>query len=150
MSKIKVVVIIILGALFVGSYFFYEQWRKEEIIPRREKIITLNLEKVERPIYIKAKNWGLLGQHEEVVLSMSNTNVSNKENDYIFYSNEVYYKTDGIKTITIFAPESSISEPLNKFTTPVVKIKGLKNSSEMRDYAINFQEYGLKKIAFDD
>jgi hypothetical protein len=142
----KLGLIFIIGTLIVVSSLFYGQWRKEELIPAKEKIITLNLEKVERPIYLKAKNWGLLGQHEEVVLSMSNANVSNKENDYIFYSNEVYYKTDGIKTITIFAPESSISEPLNKFTNPIVKINGLKNSSEIRDYAINFKEYGLKKI----
>ena len=146
----KVLVIFILVVLIVGSYLYYRQWRNEGLMPTREKIITITLDRVERPIYIKAKNWGIAGNHEEIVLSMSSANISNKESDYIFYSNEVYYKTDSIQVITIFAPESSISEPLNKFTNPVVKINGLKNADEIKDYALNYQKYGLKKIAFND
>ena len=142
MSKMKLVVIFIIGALIVVSYLFFRQWRNEEFLPtREEKKITLNLEKVEKPILFKVRNWGIAGNHEEIVLSMSNAKGSDKENDYIFYTNEVYYKTDSIKTITIFAPESSISEPSNKFTMPIVIIHGLKNADEIKDYSQNFQVY---------
>lgn len=148
MSKIKVLLMFIFVALIVGSYLYYQRWGKEDLMPAREKIITITLDRVEIPIYIKAKNWGIAGNHEEIVLSMSNANISNIESDYIFYSNEVYYKTDNVQVITIFAPESSISEPLNRFTNPEVKIIGLKNYDEIKDYALNYQKYGLKKIAF--
>ena len=50
--------------------------------------------------------------------------------------------------ITFFAPESSISEPLIKFTNPLVIINKLKNADEIKDYVQNYQKYGLKRITF--
>ena len=117
-------------------------------MPSNENIIALNLEKVGKPIYIKARNWGVAGNHEEIVLSMSNKNIPNKDSDYIFYSNDVFYKTDSIQTITFFVPESSISEPLIKFANPLVIINKLKNADEIKDYVQNYQKYGLKRITF--
>ena len=147
MSRIKTFIILIIVFLIIGGYLYYK-WGKESFMPSNEHIIALNLEKVGKPIYIKARNWGVAGNHEEIVLSMSNKNISNKDSDYIFYSNDVFYKTDSIQTITFFVPESSISEPLIKFTNPLVIINKLKNADEIEDYVQNYQKYGLKRITF--
>lgn len=117
-------------------------------MPTRENIITIKLEQVEKPIYIKAKNWGIAGNHEEIVLSASDTNITNKENDYVFYTNEVYYKTDKKQSITLYAPESLISEPKNKLPNVTVSLVGLKNADEIKDYSLNYKKYGLEKITF--
>lgn len=146
MSKTKKMIFAIIALLLVLVVWYYNHWRNEDFMPPNEKIITVNFENTDKKVFIKAKTWGVAGNHEEIVLSLSNANISNKESDYIFYSNEVYYKTDSIQTITIFAPESSISEPLNKFTNTTVKINGLKNADEIKDYALNYQKYGLKKV----
>jgi hypothetical protein len=62
------------------------------LIPVKEILITVDLAEIDKPLYIKAKNWGITGNHEEIVLSFSSVNITNKERDYIFYTNEVYYK----------------------------------------------------------
>ena len=68
----------------------------------------------------------------------------------IFYMSEVYYKTES-NNITLYAPESSISEPINRFSSITVNVKGLKSTEEMKDYEANYIKYGLKKISvYDD
>lgn len=91
MSRIKTFIILIIVFLIIGGYLYYK-WGKESFMPSNENIIALNLEKVGKPIYIKARNWGVAGNHEEIVLSMSNKNIPNKDSDYIFYSNDVFIR----------------------------------------------------------
>lgn len=73
----KRLLLLVLVALIAGGYLYYPQWRKEEFLPAKENMITVNLEQVVRPVYIKAKNWGITGNKEGIVLSLSNTKVSN-------------------------------------------------------------------------
>lgn len=148
MSKVKIILLLVSGILVVCSCLYYRQWRKEEFISAKENMIIVNLEQVDKPVYIKAKNWGIAGNHEEIVLSLSNAKVANKENDYIFYTNEIYYKTDNKQTITVYAPESLISEPQNKLPNVTVELVGLKNADEIKDYALNYKKYGLEKVTF--
>jgi len=70
MSRIKTFIILIIVFLIIGGYLYYK-WGKESFMPSNENIIALNLEKVGKPIYIKARNWGVAGKHEENVFSMS-------------------------------------------------------------------------------
>lgn len=147
MRKMKILLLLVLVALIAGGYLYYRQWRKEEFLPAKENMITVNLEQVDRPVYIKAKIWGIAGNNEVIVLSLSNAKVANKESDYIFYTNEVYYKTDKKRTITVYAPESLISEPQNKLQSVIVDIVGLKNANEIKDYSLNYKKYGLSKVS---
>ncbi len=148
MSKVKIIVLLILVILSVVIYFYCSQIRKEVLIPVKEILITVDLAEIDKPLYIKAKNWGITGNHEEIVLSFSSVNITNKERDYIFYTNEVYYKTDKKQTITVYAPESLISEPQNKPLNVKVILVGLKNSNEIKDYSLNYKKYGLEKVTF--
>ena len=118
MSRIKTFIILIIVFLIIGGYLYYK-WGKESFMPSNENIIALNLEKVGKPIYIKARNWGVAGKHAEIVLSLSKKNIFNKDRDYIFYSNEVFYKTDNIHKITFFSSGSATSEPMIKFIIPL-------------------------------
>ncbi len=102
-------------------------------------------------IYVSARHWGLAGNHEEIILSSDPINKEHKsyspENDYIFYSSEIYYKKEGEDKLMIYVNQSSVSEP-ESFNSPVVIIiKNLKTSDELKDYEKNYQEYGLTKIS---
>lgn len=118
-------------------------------MPAKENAVIINLESTDNTVYLRTKVWGISGNHEEIVLSESNNPISNKTVDYIFYTSDVYYKAEG-NTITIYAPESSISEPIKKFSSVTVKVKGLKSIEEMKDYETNFKKYGLVKISIYD
>jgi hypothetical protein len=135
-----------IGIAIVVIYGCIHKWKENEVLPSDESVTTIHLEKIDVPVYLKSKKWGISGNHEEIVLSMSNRNVSNKELDYIFYTDEIYYKTDNLQTITIYAPESLISVPLKKSPNVVVIINGLKNADQINDISLNYKKYGLKKV----
>lgn len=147
MSKWKKMFFGILALVVAGAVWYYYRWRKEDFMPSKENVITINLGNTNKPVFLRAKIWGISGNHEEIVLSESNKLVTDKAIDYVFYTSDVYYKAEDNGTITLYAPESSISEPVNKFSNLVVKVKGLKSADEMKDYEINYQKYGLKKIS---
>lgn len=99
-------------------------------------------------LYLSASSWGLAGNNEEIVLSkygMDKDYIPNKKNDYIFYTSEVFYKIENNNSIILYAPESSISEPINKISN--VKINSLKTVREIKDYNINYKKYELLRIS---
>lgn len=131
--------------LTIGTIWFYRNWRKQEFMTAKENTISINLGSESKPLFLRAKVWGVAGNHEQIVLSKSNNNVPNKTDDYIFYTSEVFYKVGNDNTVIVFATESSISEPVNKI--PNVTVKGLKTADEIRDYNTNYQKYGLERIS---
>jgi len=146
MSNTKKILFGVLGLIVVGVVWYYYRWRQEDFMPPTENVVTINFDR-NKPIFLRAKIWGVSGNHEEIVLSESNEPVADKTRDYIFYTSDVYYKTEDNGTITLYAPGSSISEPVNKFSNVIVKVKSLKSTDEMKDYEVNYQKYGLKKIS---
>ncbi len=56
-----------------------------------EKAIAINLGDEGSPLFLRAKAWGIAGNHEQIVLSQSNTGVPNKTDDYIFYTDDIFY-----------------------------------------------------------
>lgn len=44
------------------------------------------------------------------MLSKSNSKLTNKAEDYVFFTSEIFYKVEK-GTVVLYAPESSISEP---------------------------------------
>lgn len=145
MSNTKKISFGVLGLLIIGIVWYYYHWRQEDFIPSTENVITINLSNRSKPLFLRAKIWGVSGNHEEIVLSESNKPVADKIRDYIFYTSDVYYKTEDNGTLTLYAPGSSISEPANRFSNVIVK--SLKSTDEMKDYEVNYQKYGLKKIS---
>ena len=147
MSKGKKIFFGILTLVVAGAVWFYYRWRQEDFMPSKENVVIINFVNTNKPIFLRAKNWGVSGNHEEIVLSESNKRVADKTMDYIFYTSDVYYKTEDNGTITLYAPASSISEPTKKFSDAIVKVNSLKSTDEMKNYEANYQKYGLKRIS---
>ncbi len=108
-----------------------------------EKTITINLRDEGSPLFLRAKVWGIAGNHEQIVLSQFNNDVPNKTDDYIFYTDEIFYKVEN-NTLIVYAAYSSISEPVSKI--PNVIVKALKTGEDILDYSANYQKYGLERI----
>lgn len=150
MTHTKKIIFGVLGLLAIGLVWYYYRWRKEDFMPAKENGTTINLGGTNKPVFLRAKVWGVSGNHEEIVLSESNKPTSDKKVDYIFYTSDVYYKSDS-NSITLYSPESSISEPVSGFSSVIVNVKGLKSTEEMKDYEVNYKKYGLKRISvYDD
>jgi hypothetical protein len=145
LSNSKKILLLFLALLTIGAIWFYRHWRQEELIPSKEDKTSIKLGNTNQLLYLKARIWGVAGNHEEIVLSLSGSNLPNKTNDYIFYTSEVFYKVEGDSSIIVYAPESSISEPVKKL--PNVKTKGLKTADEIMDYHNNYQKYGLRRMS---
>lgn len=145
MNNIKKILLLFFVLLIVGAILFYHDWRQEEFMPANEKteiIIFSNGNK----IYVRAKIWGVSGNHEEVVFSENPITVVDKEKDYIFYTDEVLYKIDK-NTLTLYAPQSGKNIPDTPFKEVDIIFMGLKTADEIRDYKTNYQKYGLERIS---
>lgn len=144
----KQIYIVVMAVLIIGSIVIYRKCSNREIIPARKEAKELNLSSGAK-IYSLAKVWGVSGNHEEIIFSENKISVANKEKDYIFYTDEVFYEIKN-DTLVIYAPQSSKSLPLGKFKKITVVIKDLKNSEEIRNFSTNFQKYGLRRISVYD
>lgn len=145
MANAKKILLLFLLLLAVAAIWFYQNWRQEEFMPAKENMISIELGDTNKPLYLKARIWGVAGNHEEIVLSVSDSSFSNKANDYIFYTSEIFYKIGNDGNVIVYAPESLVSEPVNKM--PNVIIKGLKTADEIRDYSVNYKKYGLQRVS---
>lgn len=131
--------------LVLAGYLFYQKWSNEEFISTKETMKLIKLGNTNTPLFLKAKIWGVSGNHEEIILSQSDSNLSNKNKDYIFFVSEVFYKVEKDNNVILYAPESAISEPIIKMSN--VTIKGMKKADEIRDFSLNYKKYGLKRIS---
>lgn len=114
-------------------------------LPQNEVTEVLNLSNGKK-IYVRAKIWGISSNHEEIVFSENPITIANKEKDYIFYTDEVLYKIND-NTLVIYAPQSGKNIPKTAFENIEIVFKGLKTFDEVKDYSVNYQKYGLKKIS---
>jgi hypothetical protein len=146
---LKVGLILLIAILLIlGLLYWLFLYQMEDV--GKSKSTDFKIELKEK-IYISARYWGLTGDHQEIVLSNKPIKPGHKsyskEENYIFYTSDIFYKIENDSIITIYAPESSISEPINKFTNTTVKINRLRNADEIKDYTLNYQKYGLQKIS---
>lgn len=114
-------------------------------LPQNEVTEVLNLSNGKK-IYVRAKIWGISSNHEEIVFSENPITIANKEKDYIFYTDEVLYKIND-NTLVIYAPQSGKNIPKTAFENIEIVFKGLKTFDEVKDYSVNYQKYGLKRIS---
>jgi hypothetical protein len=135
--------ILLLLLIVAAGLTWYFMWRKEDLV-KAEDMVSIDLGDKNRSLFLRAKVWGVAGNHEEIVLSKSNNKIANKDEDYIFFTSEVFYKIEK-DIVILYAPESSISEPTPKIQR--VRINSLKRADEIRDYNINYKKYGLKRIS---
>ncbi len=149
MSKKKLFIGVSIIIIIAWALWYFNNWLQEPVMPSKENIIKLDFINVNKTLYLKAKVWGLNGNHQEITLSESIETGSDKKLDYIFYTSVVYYKTN-MDSVVLFAPASSISEPAKKFANLHVEVKPLKSMQEMQKYEANYKVYGLKRIGVYD
>lgn len=145
---------IFLSALLILVVFFlkkyYDKINKEEYIPTNEKIVKLELKgNQKKNIFFKIKNWGIAGNHEEIVLSETKNDFKEQQNDYIFYTPEIYYKIEN-DHIILRAPESSIIEPKIGILKKIIILKPLNSFDEINNFDKNYKSLGFNKISIYD
>lgn len=134
----------IVAVIVVGVKIYYDL-SEANILDTKEKTEILTFENGKK-IYIRAKVWGVAGNHEEVVFSENPITVPDKERDYIFYTNEVVYKIEN-NSLRLYACDCDASMPTIIFKDIQVILKDLKTADEIRDYNTNYQKYGLERIS---
>lgn len=149
--KIIIISVSILVLLLGIAYWLFVKSVGEINMPSTLNEDMIDFSELNTTIYIRAKAWGLAGNHEEIILSTSpidKERPSIKDEDIIFYTTEVYYKKQGVDTLMVYADASSISKlPDNLKTSINIVPVGLKNNSEIQEYKKNYRKYGLKKIS---
>ena len=90
-----------------------------EVLNGTEKTITIYVENENKPLFFRTKVWGIAANHEQIILSQSNNVVPNKTDDYIFYTDDIFYKVEN-DALIVYAPYGSISEPVNKIPNVIV------------------------------
>jgi len=112
---------------------------------------TIFFPELSESIYIRAKAWGLGGNHQEIILStypIDKKRPSIKGVDMIFYTSEIYLKKKGLDTLVVYADASTIGKMPDSLKTMIDIVPiGLKNNDEVKDYERNYKKYDLKKIS---
>lgn len=140
------VLVITLGMLF----WLFIRGIGEIDIPSTRNDYIVDFEKLQEKIYIRAKSWGVAGNHEEIILATSPIENENREyskdRGYVFYSSELFYKKKGIDTLLVYVDYRS-KEPKNlPSQIKIVQIE-LKDTKEIKDYEENYKKYGLSKVS---
>jgi hypothetical protein len=118
---------------------------EESGFPQDEATRVLNLSNGKK-IYVRAKIWGISSDHEEIILSETPITIADKEKDYVFYTDEVFYKITG-DTLNLYACDCDTSEPKSTFRGVRIILNDLKTSSQIKDYSENYKMYGLEKMS---
>jgi hypothetical protein len=151
MIKIVLLALAIVGVIMIALYFFMLKAfdnNRDEIISEQ----TVIFEEINDSIYIRARAWGVSGNHNEIIISLDpierEGRQAEKEKDYIFYATEIYYKKQGIDTLLIYADGSSIGKKPAVFTEriKIVPVK-IKTADEAMKYEKNYKKYGLTKVS---
>lgn len=149
--KILIITITMLVTTFGIAYWLFVRSVGDVNIPSTMNEHTVNFSELGESIYIRAKAWGLGGNHQEIILSTSpidKERQSIKEKDIIFYSMEIYLKKKGVDTLLVYADASTIGKiPSNLKTSIKIVPIGLKNYDEVKEYERNYKKYDLKKIS---
>lgn len=116
-------------------------------MPAEEKNVIIKLQNGKEVIYVRAKAWGMTGDHEEIVFSEEKRNTTDTSKDYVFYTSTIFYKIENENTLTIYAPESSISEPSKVFSKAKINIRSFTSEVELTADTANFQKLNLQKVS---
>jgi hypothetical protein len=138
--------IVIFGAISLLTISAVEDLDMKSFI--NEHII--DFKELDSKVYLRGKAWGLAGNHEEIIISTGPIDKSRKPiigKDYIFYYSEIYFKRQGLDTLVVYAESSSIAKIPENLSNPIkVLIFELKTYDELKDFQINYRNYGLTKF----
>ena len=112
----------------------------------------LNFAIVNQKIKIKARTWGLAGNHEEIsVFQINEINPDGIIIKQTFYTDELFYRKRGLDTLQIFAPGSSYNkEFLHRIGNVTLDIHPLKTNAQVLELNSKYKEMGLHRISVYD
>lgn len=143
-------IIIVFGLVCGTGYWLFFKSAGEADIPITLNEATVDFSELNETVYVRAKAWGLGGNHEEIVFSTSPMDKERravKGEDFIIYTPEVYYKKQGTDSLIIYAESSAIdTPPENQESKVKIVFMALKNYNEVKEYEKNYLNYGLNKI----
>jgi len=151
--KFKITGIIIL-LILIGTIVFYNLYSDDKQEMRNELIgndYVINFEKQGLKIFISAKTWGIAGNHERIMVSLSpfHSHEKNFENEsLIFYTPQIYYKKQGVDSLMIYVASSAVSKKTKdlKSSIKIIKVE-LDSYDKIKDYELNYKKYGLLKAS---
>lgn len=132
--------------IVIGLYFLLKPF--EEIYNEEPVEKTIVMESGQK-IYVRGLYRGITGDYQEIVFSETPITVPDKEKDYIFYTDEVFYKVND-NSLDIYACDCDTSEPKTTFNGVNIVLNDLKTSNKIKDYSTNYRKYGLEKISIHD
>jgi len=153
MSKgLKITLFVILGLIIgIGSIYFFVLNSFDTSMDPVINNQIIEFEEVGEKVYMRAKTWGISGNHSEILLSTSPINNEHREyfknKQYTFINTtELFYRKQGKDSLLIYVDyKSEIPEKLD--TKIQIEQIELKNYDEVKDYKQNYKKYGLSKIS---
>lgn len=149
--KILMTSTVVLGLLAVTLFLWFTKSIGEPEVPSDANEYVISFDELGEKIFIRARAWGLAGNHQEIILA--NEPINNKHGEYfkdrqfIFLdSTELYYKKKGSDTLLIYVDYKS-ETPRNLSTRIKIEQIELEGSEQIKDYEMNHEKYGLSKVS---
>lgn len=103
----------------------------------------------EDTIYVKARAWGLTGDHVRVVFSPISFESTGFDSSkcIIYYEPTIYYRQNGDSLMLISTTSANIP---NSFGSIKIKENLIKELKEIKQYKDTYKSYGLNRISIYD
>lgn len=137
------ILIVILGIL----YWLFMKSMKSIDVPMTTNEYVIEFKELQEKVYIRAKAWGIGGNHEEIILATSPIENEHREyfkdKQFIFFTPELYYKKIGIDTLMLYVDyKSKIPENITT-QIKIIQIE-LKDATGFKG---NYRKNGLSKVS---
>lgn len=150
LNKRLVIILLIVGVALVCSPFLVLNYWNNNSKEKSNIIFELRFKKTSEKLFFIARNWGVSGNHDKIILTnkcLDRFDMYTEYNSYIFYTSELYYKMEGNDSLVVYADKSTM--PINQqqlVSTIKIKIIDFKDYDENKDYEINYKKYGLTRV----
>ena len=148
MKKKYLFISTLLVLIALGLFKFFKNKPTHEENPYNCDSLILN-NQVDT-LYIRARVWGVSGNHTEILISNDRIckrgRPYNEKTDYIFRAPEIYYKIIN-DTLIVYSESITQMTPENFSASISIKQNKLKDYYQIQDYTRNYKKYGLKKVS---
>lgn len=111
----------------------------------------ITFENLNETIYIRARSWGLAGNHQEIIVASSP--ITNRPGEYFLNkqfvfldSTELYYKKQSPDVLLIYVDEAA-NIPQEFSARIKIEVHQFKTYAEIKDYADHYEDYGFTKVS---
>lgn len=146
-KRIIILIILLIPVFFIVKV--YNDFMEADLNFSYTEFDTVNFPELQEKMYLRSKTWGLLGNHNEILISGEPFEPSDRARiegkDYIFHTNELFYKKSGADTLIIYSDyEGNVSSiKSNKIH---VLVKKFKDREERIYVGNNYENLGINRI----